>query len=114
MKRLAVWMGVRSFFENSTVCLKIDAKYPVLMGQALHGFRVVWWLFWTVFPLVVRLWPSRFLPEAFWGGQCFTARDQYGPFDALFRASGGFLLRSSCIQWFSFRGGSLIRHQRRV
>ena len=56
MKRLTVWMGVRSFFENSTVCLKIDAKYPVLMGQALRGFRVLWWLFRTVFPLVVRLW----------------------------------------------------------
>jgi hypothetical protein len=42
MKRLAAWTGVRPLFENSTVCLKIDAKNPVLMGQASWGFgRVV-------------------------------------------------------------------------
>ena len=56
MKRLTAWNGARPLFENSTVCLKIDAKYPVLMGQALQGLRMLWWLFRTVFPLVVRLW----------------------------------------------------------
>ena len=34
-------------------------------------------------------------------GQCFTAGDQYGAVDALFRASGVLLLRSSCIQCLS-------------
>jgi hypothetical protein len=41
MKRLAARTGVRPLFENSTVCLKIDAKNPVLMGQASWGFGLV-------------------------------------------------------------------------
>ena len=32
---------MRPLFENSTVCLKIDAKNPVLMGQASWGFGLV-------------------------------------------------------------------------
>ena len=55
---------VRPLFENSTVCLKIDAKYPVLMGHGLWELRFLWVVFRTVFPLVVRLWLFCFLPEA--------------------------------------------------
>ena len=55
------------------MCLKIDAKNPVLMGQASWGFGLVV-VVSDGFPLVVRLW--LLVPFAGAGSQCFTARDQ--------------------------------------
>ena len=48
-------------------------KTPSLWGRH-HGASVLWWLFRTVFPLVVRLW--LLVPFVGAGGQCFTAGDQ--------------------------------------
>jgi hypothetical protein len=54
--RLAVWVGVRPLFENSTVCQKIDAKIPVLLwvrilagGFPFVGVVGVGVCSWTVF-----------------------------------------------------------------
>jgi len=89
MKRLTAWDGARPLFENSTVCLKIDAKNPVLMGQASWGFGLVV-VVSDGFSFGCEIVAFSSLPGA--GGQCFTARDQYGFADTLFRVLVGFLL----------------------
>ena len=82
---------MRPLFENSTVCLKIDAKNPVLMGRASWGFGLVV-VVSDGFSFGCEIVAFSSLPGA--GGQCFTARDQYGSVGALFRVLIGFLLRS--------------------
>ena len=89
---------VRPLFENSTVCLKIDAKYPVLMGHGLAGLSGLGGLCFGRFSFGCEIVAPLFLTGDVVGSQCFTAGDQYGLSDALFRASGGFLLRWSSIQ----------------
>jgi len=90
MKRLAVWMGVRSFFENSTVCLKIDAKYPVLIGAGIAWLSGCVVVVLDGFSFGCEIVAACSLPGV--SGQCFTARDQYGSGSALFRVLCGFLL----------------------
>ena len=55
------------------MCLKIDAKNPVLMGQASWGFGLVV-VVSDGFSFGCEIVAFSSLPGA--GGQCFTARDQ--------------------------------------
>ena len=91
------------------MCLKIDAKNPVLMGQASWGFGLVV-VVSDGFSFGCEIVASSSL---LWGLGVSVLQPEinYGFMDTLFRVLVGFLLVVSCIQWPS---GPLIKHQRRV